>query len=89
MRRWTEVLSCSIVAISLILTVSCARDDKNTSSHAEDRAQIENLQTSSSIIPCLDQQASSRMKCYRKGIVLSKWNSNLLLIYLAVTLTCF
>jgi len=44
MRKWMEILSGAIAAVSLALAMSCTSADTNTSSYAEDRAQIEDLQ---------------------------------------------
>ena len=44
MRKWMGMLLSAIVAVSLILTISCAPADTNTSSYGDDRAQIEDLQ---------------------------------------------
>jgi ketosteroid isomerase-like protein len=44
MRKWIGALAGAIVAVSLILTISCTPAGTNVSSYAEDRAQIEDLQ---------------------------------------------
>ena len=44
MRKWIGALAGAIVAVSLILTISCTPAVTNVSSYAEDRAQIEDLQ---------------------------------------------
>jgi ketosteroid isomerase-like protein len=44
MQKFIGFMLSAIVAVSLILYVSCAPADSNASSYAEDRAQIEDLQ---------------------------------------------
>jgi hypothetical protein len=44
MRKWIGILAGAIVALLLILTISCKPAVNNVSSYAEDRAQIEDLQ---------------------------------------------
>jgi len=44
MKRINLILSCSIIAVSLLLTAACNQKGTQTSSYAEDRAQIEDLQ---------------------------------------------
>jgi ketosteroid isomerase-like protein len=44
MRKWIGVLAVAILAVPLMLTVSCKSAASNVSSYGEDRAQIEDLQ---------------------------------------------
>ena len=44
MRKWIGILIGIIALLSLILTVSCAPAETDTTSYGEDRAQIEDLQ---------------------------------------------
>jgi ketosteroid isomerase-like protein len=44
MRERMGILLVAVVAVSLLLTISCTRTETKADSYAEDRAQIENLQ---------------------------------------------
>lgn len=44
MQKWKGMLSAAVAILLLVLAISCTPADTNTSSYAEDRAQIEDLQ---------------------------------------------
>ena len=44
MRKYIELLFCTVAAVLLVLTISCTPVDNDASSYAEDRARIEDLQ---------------------------------------------